>query len=82
MKLEATMSDTDATLMTRMLFVDALLGVGVPEAAAGLAVKEGLAHFDLVRGHVWNPRILEALPTGELQELYTKVKLHEISHAS
>ncbi len=81
------MDEASAVLMTRMLFIDALIGVGLdhlPEEVADAAVKEGLAEFAGVldcHDYKWNKRILETLPTEELQDLYIRVKLHEVTHA-
>ena len=72
------MTDADSVLMTRLLFIDALIGVGVPTEALEMAVKEGLA---TAAGMQWNKRILETLQTEDLQDLYTRIKLHEINHA-
>lgn len=73
------MSAEPHTLMTRMLFIDAIVGVGFPSQdiavnaeRGGLATQDGLEYE-------WNRRILETLTTDTLQELYTSLKLHEVT---
>ena len=69
-------------LFTRMLFVDAIVGVGFPHPQAAVdAERGGLACYV---GHTyrWNRTALEELPINTLQELYTALKLHEVTHAS
>lgn len=74
-------------LMTRMLFVDAIVGVGFPHEQVAIdAERGGLAtrgpERDAWSEYTWNRRILETLSTDTLQELYTALKLHEVTHAS
>jgi len=67
--------------MTRMLFVDAIVGVGFPHPqVAADAERGGLATAD-GEHYRWNRRILETLSTDTLQDMYTGLKLHEVSHA-
>lgn len=67
-------------LFTRMLFIDAIVGVGFPHNQIGIdAERGGLA--TLVDDWAWNRTALEALSLDTLQELYTGLKLHEVTHA-
>ena len=67
-------------LFTRMLFTDAIVGVGFPNNQVGVdAQRGGLA--TLVDDWAWNRTALEALSLATLQELYTGLKLHEVTHA-
>ncbi len=81
------MTPQDTTLMTRMLFTDAVVGVGFPHPQVGVdAERGGLATVKHDAGgepvYAWNRRILETLSTETLQDLYTSLKLHEVTHAS
>lgn len=68
-------------LFTRMLFTDAIVGVGFPHPQVGAdAVRGSLAHV-AATGWAWNRTALEALPLETLQDLYTGLKLHEVTHA-
>jgi hypothetical protein len=65
-------------LFTHMLFVDAIVGVGFPHQQVAVdAERGGLATSD----GEWDPTALETLSTPTLQELYTSLKLYEVSHA-
>lgn len=71
--------------LTHMLFVDALIGAGVPTECAQLATDEGLATFTGDQHNVswaWNKRILDTLDIEELQALYTQVKQYKVVYAS
>jgi len=80
-------------LFTRMLLIDGIVGVGFPHEQVGIdAERGGLATSSnptpYGRGgdepyltYEWNRRILEALSTDTLQDLYTGLKLHEVAHA-
>jgi RNA polymerase-interacting CarD/CdnL/TRCF family regulator len=72
-------------LMTHMLFVDAIVGVGVRAHIADHAVKGGLATFTGNQHNEhweWNRTALEELDLPTLQDLYTGLKLHEVTYAS
>ena len=75
-------------LLTRMLFVDAIVGVGFPHPQVAVyAERDGLASqtWDSTEDDsyfVWNRTALEELPLPTLQDLYTGLKLHEVTHAS
>lgn len=72
----------DHLVMTRMLFVDAVVGVGFPHPQVATdAERGGLATSDGEHYH-WNRRILETLSTETLQDLYTRLKLHEVTHGN
>ena len=78
-----TAFQADHVLMTRMLFLDAIIGVGVTREISEHAVKGGLARFTGNQHNEsweWNRRILETLSNDTLQELYTSLKLHEVTH--
>ena len=70
-------------LFTEMLFADAIVGVGFPShAVAEAAVKQGLAVFSGNQhneGWTWLRPKLEALPMNDLMDLYTGLKLHEVT---
>lgn len=73
------MNPTDHEGMTRMLFVDAIFGVGFPNVETaivaceqGLAKHTGNEHMD---AWTWDREALEALTTETLQNLYTGLKL-------
>ena len=74
------------TLMTRVLFIDAIVGVGFPHEQVGVdAERGGLARFTGNQHNpdwAWNRRILETLSTETLQELYLGLKTYEVSHAN
>jgi len=70
---------------TRMLFADAIFGLGFPNletaitaAEQKLAVFSGNEHID---AWTWNREALEALGTETLQSLYTSLKTYEVTHA-
>lgn len=71
------------TLLTRALFVDAIVGVGFPTYAVALHAERGGLATD--KGSVsgpqyeWNRRILETLTTETLQEMYCALKAHDAS---
>lgn len=69
--------------MTRMLFVDAIVGVGFPSSEAGaVALMTELAEFIGTKSHPawrWIRPALESLPTPTLQDLYTKLKMFEVT---
>ena len=73
-------------LFTCMLFVDAIVGVGFPHHQVGTdAERGGLAYVwtnDTGGGFRWSRTALEELPLPTLQDLYTALKLHEVTHAS
>lgn len=73
-------------LMTRMLFIDAIVGVGFPHPQVAIdAERGGLATYTGDQHNpswVWNRRILETLTTPTLQDMYTGLKLQEVSNAS
>lgn len=68
-----------------MLFVDAIVGVGFPNAAIGVnAEKGGLASLIGPKGDkwwVWNRTVLEDLSQETLQNLYVSLKMYEVTHA-
>lgn len=70
-------------LFTEMLFVDAIVGVGFPSfEVADCAVRQGLAGFSGDQhneGWTWLRPKLEALPMNDLMDLYTGLKLHEVT---
>lgn len=73
-------------LFTRMLFVDAIIGVGFPHyqvqvdaVRGGLAASRGTGEDE---EFIWSRYALEELELPTLQELYTGLKLHEVTHAS
>ena len=72
-------------LFTQMLFVDAIIGVGFPHIQVAIdAERGGLATFTGTQWNedwAWNRTTLETLSTSILQELYTSLKLYEVSHA-
>ena len=72
-------------LFTHALFVDGIVGIGFPHYQVAIdAERGGLAVFT---GNQWNEDwawkrpALEELPTPTLQELYTSLKLYEVTHA-
>ena len=73
-------------LFTQMLFIDAIVGVGVPCHEAGmLAEYQGLCSLEGDQHNecwAWNRPALEELPTPTLQDLYTSLKLYEVTHVS
>ncbi len=78
----------DHVLMTRMLFVDAIVGVGFPHEQVGIDAERGglathhLQDYGNLSTYTWNRRILETLSTETLQDLYTSLKLHEVTHGA
>lgn len=72
-------------LLTHMLFVDAIIGVGIYNyAVAKSAVAEGLARSTGNQHNEaweWNRTALDELDLPTLQDLYTGLKLHEVTHA-
>jgi hypothetical protein len=83
----------DHDLFTRMLFVDAIVGVecgitilyrSAPRGAGTGEHPNPLIDTKFDRDgplYSWNRTALEALATPTLQELYTALKLHEVTHA-
>lgn len=71
--------------MTRMLFVDAIVGVGFPTYEAGIAAhNNGMATFSgnlAGKGWLWDRSALDALELNTLMDLYTSLKMREIRHA-
>lgn len=72
-------------LFTRMLFVDAIIGAGFPHEQVityaelgGLAASRGDGED---KEFIWSRYALEELELSTLQELYTALKLHEVTHA-
>jgi hypothetical protein len=65
--------------MTRMLFVDAIFGVGFPNVETAItACEQKLAKFtgnDVMDAWTWDRAALESLTTETLQGLYTGLKL-------
>lgn len=76
---------TDHEGFTKMLFTDALCGLGFSSyAAAVAATDQGLARFtgnQHTESWAWNRDALETLPLATLQDLYTSIKLHKVTHA-
>lgn len=70
---------------TRMLFIDALAGVGLPTFASAIAASDqGLAYFCGDQHNpewAWDSDALEKLSIETLQDLYTSIKLHKVKHA-
>ena len=79
------MSAPEHELMTRMLFIDAIVGVGFPCHEVGVNAERGglaTAWQDATGGGFrWNRRILETLSTATLQEMYSSLKMYEVTHA-
>lgn len=70
------------SLLTHMLFVDAIVGVGFPNhAAAEVATEAGMATLHPDAFGVWNRAALDELDLTTLQDLYTGLKLHEVTYA-
>lgn len=73
-------------LLTHMLFVDAIVGVGLANySVAGSAVAEGLATFTGDQHNErwdWSRTALNELDLPTLQDLYTGLKLHEVTYAN
>lgn len=73
---------------TKMLFVDALCGLGacgMPRAARQEAVKQGLMKSTGSQYNEkwdWKRGALEELPISDLQDLYVGLKYQEVTHAS
>ena len=71
--------------MTRMLFVDAIVGVGFPTYEAGVeAHNAGRATFSgnlAGKGWLWDRSALNAVEQSALMDLYTDLKMREIRHA-
>ena len=71
--------------MTRMLFVDAVVGVGFPAQNLGMAAEQQeLATFTGNQHNEewsWTRTALEKLTTPDLQDLYTYLKTYEVTHA-
>lgn len=78
-------SMTDHEGFTHMLFVDAIVGLGFPSIAAGIAATDqGLASFvgnQHKEDWAWHRSSLESLPLSTLQDLYTALKTYEVTHA-
>ena len=68
---------SDHELFTHMLFVDAIVGVGFPHPQVAIDAERG----ELADAVGWKRSALEELPTPTLQELYTSLKLYEVTHA-
>lgn len=72
-------------LMTRMLFIDAIVGVGFPHPQVAVdSERGGLATVYQTQDgprYAWNKRILETLSTSTLQDMYTGLKLQEVTNA-
>ena len=69
----------DHALFTRMLFADALVGLGIPDGANKAAlVDEGLVSWSLVAGggvaYSWDRGALEAMGVDDLQAMYLAIK--------
>lgn len=69
-------------LFTKMLFVDAIVGVGFPHPQAAVDAERGGLARNVDHTYHWNRAALEELPINTLQELYTALKLHEVTHAN
>ena len=76
-------------LLTHMLFVDAIVGVGFPTfASAQSAMAGGLASIGRAGEaaawdeYVWSRTALNELDLPTLQDLYTGLKLHEVTYAN
>ena len=71
---------------THMLFVDAIVGVGFPNHEVGMVAEfQGLATLSGNQHNenwAWDRHALEELPLDTLQDLYTGLKLHKVTHAS
>ena len=79
-----TTAEQHNLVMTRMLFTDAIFGVGVTPEVTDYALKAGLVRFAGNQHNErweWTREALEDLSTATLQDLYTSLKLHEVSHA-
>lgn len=84
------MTDTvqDHEGFTKMLFVDAIVGLGgwcMPQSARKEAERQGLLWFtgnQHNEGRRWNRLALEGLPLSDLQDLYVGLKYQEVTHAS
>jgi len=68
-------------LFTRMLFTDAIIGVGFPHHQVATDALRGKLAYATASGWLWNRTALEELPIDTLQDLYTGLKLHEVTHA-
>lgn len=73
-------------LFTRMLFIDGIVGVGFPGPyeIAQAATDAGLATFtgnQDSESWLWRRTALENLTLTALQDLYTSLKLQEVTHA-
>lgn len=71
---------------TRMLFVDAIVGVGFPGPyeVAERATRGGLARFTGNQHNeewTWDRPALESLALETLQTLYVSLKTYEVTHA-
>ena len=64
-------------LFTHALFVDGIVGVGFPHPQVAIDAERG----GLADDAGWRRDVLEDLPTPTLQELYTSLKLYEVTHA-
>jgi len=75
---------TDHEGFTRMLFADAICGLGFSSYAAAVAAHDhALASVTTDETPVWSWKreALEQLSTETLQDLYTSIKLHKVTHA-
>lgn len=70
-------------LFSRMLFTDAIKGVGIPSHEVGmLAERGGLAELDSDQHSerwVWKAEVLEEMSLDALQALYLSLKKHEVT---
>lgn len=64
-------------LFTHMLFVDAIVGVGFPHPQVAIDAERG----DLANDVGWKREALADLSTHTLQELYTSLKIYEVTYA-
>ncbi|MDP2323513.1 MAG: hypothetical protein Q8N51_05730 [Gammaproteobacteria bacterium] len=79
------MTPDNHELFTRMLFIDGILGAGLHDyEVAQEAVDSGLATFTGNQHNeswMWRRIALEKLSLPALQDLYTSLKLREVTHA-
>lgn len=73
-----TFSDIDDTLMTQMLYVDAVIGAGFPSADVAIHAERGGLAVYIGNQHnpawAWQRSALESLQLSTLIELYTSLK--------
>lgn len=65
---------------SHMLFVDAVIGLGFAHEQIGIDAQRGGPATACPTGWAWDRPALEALTLSTLQELYTALKLHEVTH--